>query len=174
MRATLLLLMIAGFGLFGIASVASDSPAALFQQHCASCHGVQRLGGMGPALLPENLGRLKPAQAEKVITRGRAATQMPAFGDKLDAAAIKALVAYIFTAPDSVPAWGLAEIRASHKILVPDSELSDKPVHQADPMNMFVVVELGDHHVSVLDGDKMEVIYRFKSHYALHGGPKYS
>ncbi len=23
--------------------------AALYQQHCASCHGEQRLGGMGPA-----------------------------------------------------------------------------------------------------------------------------
>jgi DNA-binding beta-propeller fold protein YncE/cytochrome c553 len=176
LKHALLLLCSTGFALFTAPTTpAAPAPtAALYQQYCASCHGEQRLGGMGPALLPENLGRLKPAEAETVIARGRAATQMPAFGDQLDAAAIKALAGYIFTAPDSVPDWGLAEIRASHKILVPDSQLSDKPVHQADPMNMFVVVELGDHHVSVLDGDKMEVLYRFKSHYALHGGPKYS
>jgi mono/diheme cytochrome c family protein/DNA-binding beta-propeller fold protein YncE len=173
LKAALLLLLATGFAL-PPAIAAPVSPAALYRQHCASCHGEQRLGGMGPALLPENLGRLKPAQAEKVIAGGRAATQMPAFGDKLDAGAIKALAGYIFSAPATVPEWGLREIRASRKTLVPDSALADKPVHHADPMNMFVVVELGDHHVSVLDGDRMEVIYRFKSHYALHGGPKYS
>ena len=51
---------------------------------------------------------------------------------------------------------------------------SVKPVYDADPLNLFLVVESGDHHVSVLDGDKLEPIYRFKSRFALHGGPKYS
>ena len=36
----------------------------LYLQQCAACHGPDRLGGMGPALLPENLGRLKKAEAE--------------------------------------------------------------------------------------------------------------
>jgi len=147
---------------------------ALYKQHCAACHGDQRLGGMGPALLPENLGRLKPAEAQKVIAEGRAATQMPAFADKLDSAAIASLAGYIYTPPAHVPEWGMEQIAASHKILVPDSELSDKPVHDADPMNLFVVVELGDHHATILDGDRLEPIYRFKTHFALHGGPKYS
>jgi DNA-binding beta-propeller fold protein YncE len=41
-------------------------------------------------------------------------------------------------------------------------------------MNLFLVVEIGDHHVTLLDGDKMEPIHRFPSRFALHGGPKYS
>jgi len=41
-------------------------------------------------------------------------------------------------------------------------------------MNLFLVVEIGDHHVTLLDGDSMEPITRFPSRYALHGGPKYS
>ena len=28
-------------------------------------------------------------------------------------------------------------------------------------MNLFVVVEGGDHHVSLVDGDRFEVIHRF-------------
>jgi mono/diheme cytochrome c family protein len=32
---------------------------ALYQEHCAACHGESRLGGIGPALLPENLERLR-------------------------------------------------------------------------------------------------------------------
>ena len=56
-------------------------------------------------------------------------------------------------------------------------DLPNKPskaLKGADPMNLFIVVETGDHHVSVLDGDKLERIHRFPSRYALHGGPKYS
>ena len=41
-------------------------------------------------------------------------------------------------------------------------------------MNLFVVVEGGDHHVSLVDGDRLEVVHRFASRFALHGGPKFS
>ncbi len=37
----------------------SINAAALYQQHCASCHGEQRTGLMGPALLPESLERTR-------------------------------------------------------------------------------------------------------------------
>ena len=57
----------------------------LFQEHCAACHGGNRLGGTGPALLPGNLRRLKPEKAENVIASGRPATQMPAFAEALSA-----------------------------------------------------------------------------------------
>ena len=41
--------------------------ASSYSEHCASCHGVDRLGGSGPALLPENLERLrKPAAADTI------------------------------------------------------------------------------------------------------------
>jgi len=41
-------------------------------------------------------------------------------------------------------------------------------------MNLFIVVEVGDHHATVLDGDSFEPIHRFQTRFALHGGPKYS
>jgi len=53
------------------AAAPSIDAAALYQQHCASCHGEQRLGGMGPALLPESLARLRKPEALKVIRDGR-------------------------------------------------------------------------------------------------------
>jgi DNA-binding beta-propeller fold protein YncE len=37
-----------------------------------------------------------------------------------------------------------------------------------------VVVEAGDHHIDILDGDRFEVLARFASHFAVHGGPKFS
>ncbi len=154
-------------------TVASD-PAALYQERCAACHGAQRLGGMGPALLPESLERLRKPDAAKVITQGRVATQMLGFADKLDAAQIAALTAWIYTPVSPPPHWSGADIRASRIDTPGARDLPAKPRWSADPMNLFVVVEGGDHHVSLVDGDKFEVIHRFPSRFALHGGPKFT
>jgi len=159
---------------FASASFAGDV-VKLYKDNCAECHHVQRLGGMGPALLPGNLKRLRNKAAVDVIANGRVATQMPAFVDKLSEADIKALAEYIYTPPETPPLWGLDEINASHIIHNKVSDLPDKPVFEVDDLlNLFLVVELGDHHVTLLDGDRMEPIHRFKSRFALHGGPKYS
>ena len=150
----------------------ADGTPALYVQHCAQCHGADRLGLMGPALLPENLTRVRKTEAARVIAEGRPATQMPALGAVLDKAAIERLVEYIYTPLPTVPAWDVEQIEASRKVPVATADLVKAPVHDADPMNMFIVVELGDHHASVLDGDRMVPIHRFKTQYAVHGGPK--
>ena len=149
-----------------------DAPA-LYKTHCAACHGASRLGGQGPALIPGNLKRLRQKRAINVIAKGRAATQMPAFGEQLPAPAISALVDYIFTPLSEIPKWGQAEIEKSRILNAAPPEI-EQPVFSADPRNLFVVVESGDHHITILDGDKFEPIHRFKSRYALHGGPKFT
>ncbi|MDH5394927.1 MAG: nitrite reductase [Gammaproteobacteria bacterium] len=146
----------------------------LYQQHCASCHAATRLGGMGPALLPENLGRLRKKNAISVIANGRAATQMPAFAKVLTADEIQLLVNYIYTPLNNVPGWGKDAINDSHLVHYKPGSLGNKPLFNADMLNLFIVVELGDHHATLLDGDKFEPIHRFKTRFALHGGPKYS
>ena len=147
----------------------------LYKIHCAECHGANRLGGMGPALLPGNLKRLRHKAAVEVIKQGRAATQMPAFTEKLSAAEIQSLAEYVYTPLPELPVWGLAEINATHIIHNRVRELPDKPVFEVDDLlNLFLVVELGDHHVTVLDGDRMQPVHRFETRFALHGGPKYS
>ena len=156
------------------AESAAPDAARLFAQHCASCHGTQRTGAMGPALLPESLERLRPAEARKVIAQGRAATQMPAFGEVLAEAEIDALARWIYAPVTPAPAWRDADIRASRVATPGAAAWPAKPVWSADPMNLFVVVEGGDHHVSLVDGDRFEVIHRFATRYALHGGPKFT
>ena len=146
---------------------------ALYQANCASCHGADRLGSNGPALLPGNLERLRRPEAIKTISEGRIATQMPGFGDKLSTEQIKALTELIYTPLATTPEWGVKEMRGS-RIVHQSGSLPDQPVFKADPLNLFVVVELGDHHATILDGDKFEPITRFATRYALHGGPKFS
>nr|WP_222622509.1 cytochrome D1 domain-containing protein [Ramlibacter albus] len=150
-----------------------DAPT-LFATHCAACHGAQRLGGMGPALLPQSLERLRAPEALKVIREGRPASQMPGFADKLAPEQIAALGAWIYTPVVPAPRWSDDDIRASRTFDAASRTWPAKPQWAADPMNLFVVVEGGDHHVSLVDGDKLAVIHRFPSRFALHGGPKFS
>jgi DNA-binding beta-propeller fold protein YncE/cytochrome c553 len=168
------LLCLCAFGLFSGSALAAPEVSALFVQHCAQCHGPDRLGGTGPALLPENLERLKRYDAARTITLGRVATQMPAFGDKLSGQEVQALVDYIYTPPATEPVWSEKEIRASRVEYFKPGSLPAKPVFSADPLNLFVVVEGGDHHATILDGDRLEPITRFPTRFALHGGPKFS
>ena len=145
--------------------------AADYAEHCAACHAENRMGGTGPALIPETLGRVKGL--DQVIAHGRPATQMEGFGDRLPPDRIAALVDFIKSPVTEVPAWREAEIAASRE-MVADYVPADKPVFAADPMNITLVVETGDHHVSVLDGDSFDVLDRFATPYAVHGGPKFS
>ncbi len=158
----------------GVVQAAETPAPEMYQEHCAECHDAGRVGGMGPALLPENLKRLKKKGAISVITDGRVATQMPAFGDVFSPEQVMALTDYIFTPLDYVPVWGVAEMNGSHIVHVATADLPAEPQHGADPMNLFSVVEAGDHHVTILDGDTFESLWRFKSRFALHGGAKYS
>ncbi|HET7794787.1 MAG TPA: cytochrome D1 domain-containing protein [Rhizobacter sp.] len=148
--------------------------AALYQQHCAGCHGAERFGAMGPALLPESLERLRKPEALKVITHGRAATQMAGFAASLKPDEISALAQYIYSPVTPAPRWADADIRASRVADAQARDLPNKPTWSADPMNLFVVVEGGDHHVSLVDGDRFTPIHRFASRFALHGGPKFT
>jgi DNA-binding beta-propeller fold protein YncE len=153
---------------------AGADPQKLYAEHCASCHGADRFGGIGPALLPSNLERLRKPAAIETVAKGRVATQMPGFADRLSGEEIAQLVELVYTKVDPEPRWDAADIRASRIVLHAPGSLPDRPQFAADPLNLFVVVETGDHHVSVLDGDRLERIHRFPSRYALHGGPKFT
>ena len=152
----------------------AQNAAQLYQQHCESCHGADRLGGTGPALLPESLARIKRTEALQTIRQGRPASQMAGFDQVLDAAQTEALADYLYQPPATAPTWSDADIGASHRQLADPGTLPDTPQHGADPLNLFVVVEAGNHHVVILDGDQFEPLARFPSHFALHGGPKFS
>ncbi len=156
------------------AAVSESEAEQLYQAQCAACHHAERLGGVGPALFPQNLKRLRRSQAIEVITQGRAASQMEGFGERLSAEQIAAITDYIYAAPAQMPEWSEADIRASQIVTHPFASLPDNMQFDADPMNLFIVVEIGDHHATLLNGDTFEPIHRFKTRFALHGGPKFS
>lgn len=147
-------------------------PAALYTEHCADCHGESRLGGTGPALIPETLKRMRGPKVAAVIAAGREATQMPGFGEVVTEEEIAALADWLKTPLAEVPDWTAKDIAAS-RVLSEDYAPVTAPIWSSDPMNITLAVETGDHHVSVLDGDTFEVLDRFPTPFAVHGGPKF-
>lgn len=87
------------------------SGAEVYRQHCAACHGEDRLGGPQksyPALDTLHL-RMTRKQAQTVIRRGRAF--MPAFNN-LSHQELNGLLAYLWQEPDA--AWAVnAEMKES-------------------------------------------------------------
>ena len=161
------------FSLLATSAIAGPDGAMIYADQCSSCHATTRLGGTGPALIPESLGRIKGEALETIIAGGRVATQMPAFKPVLTAEEIAAVAAYISTPLAEAPRWSEADIEATRS-LDADYAPAAAPVFTADPMNITLVVETGDHHVSVLDGDTFDVLDRFETPFAVHGGPKFS
>ncbi len=70
--------------------------AGIFAERCANCHGADRSGSRGPALLPE---RLDKDQAVYAATITNGSGSMPAWGSRLSAEEINALVEFILSPP---------------------------------------------------------------------------
>ncbi|WP_289069434.1 nitrite reductase [uncultured Aliiroseovarius sp.] len=152
---------------------AGADPVADYQEHCVECHAENRLGGIGPALIPETLARMRGPKIAEVIRDGRVTTQMPSYSEELSEDQIAALAEYLKTPLDAIPPWGETEIMAS-RVLDDDYAPVDAPVWSSDPMNITLAVETADHHISVLDGDTFDVLDRFETPFAVHGGPKFT
>ena len=83
------ILLVLGFAsvCLSTAAIAQESPTPspertrelirMVRQDCGSCHGLTLRGGLGPALLPENLRDRPPAGLKYTILLGRPGTAMP-------------------------------------------------------------------------------------------------
>jgi cytochrome c55X len=81
MRRTLCALALCGTALAaGAEDIPPERRAALLnllRQDCGSCHGMTLKGGLGPALLPENLAGKPDELLVTTILQGRPGTAMP-------------------------------------------------------------------------------------------------
>lgn len=86
----------------------AQSGEALFNLNCTSCHGLNGIGGIGPALNSKGfLQSANDAQIESLIAVGIPGTQMSAysqdFAGPLTSEQIKALATYIRTWEPDAP-----------------------------------------------------------------------
>ena len=135
----------------------------LYGQHCLRCHTNSQLSGASSSLLSENLGRQTSATISNSVWSSSAS--------QVSEEQFIQLRSYVQSTPSR---WNDLDMRASHRQPAVLSSLPAKPQYSANPLNLFVVVESGDDHISVVDGDSFQTIIRFASHYGVHGGLKFS
>ena len=70
------------------------SGEAVFASNCASCHGADGTGGVGPALANGAVVEAFPDAADQVVVITDGRNGMPAFGERLTAEEIQAVTDY--------------------------------------------------------------------------------
>lgn len=98
------------FGLVLAAPVfAADLPTAerarelrnLLIQDCGSCHGLKMRGGLGPALLPEQLTSRSPEYLTTIILHGKPGSAMPAWRGLLTPTEARWITQRLLEGPES-------------------------------------------------------------------------
>ncbi len=141
----------------------------IFLNNCASCHGTNRTGIIGPALLPETLSFTKLSMVEGFIKNGFKGTAMPSWKGKLSSKDIALIARYIKTVPaGKTPVWGMKQIKSSVKTITPATLYPDKPVYKNRLGNIFFVVEKNISKGAFIDGDNWTIIKQIPIGFATH------
>lgn len=136
-------------------------------QRCAGCHGVLRKGATGKNLEPQNTTKLGQERLEKIIAMGTDGG-MVNFDDILTKEEIKNVATYIQQPPQAPPEWGMKDMMASWKNIVPVEKRPTKQMNKLNLNNVFSVTLRDAGEVALIDGDKKEIISRVKTGYAVH------
>lgn len=146
---------------------AKDATAKIYFERCAGCHGVLRKGATGKNLEPEATKKLGQARLEKILANGTDGG-MPNFDDILTKDEIKNTATYIQMTPDTPPEWGMKELKASWKMVVPPEKRPTKQMNNINLQNVFSVTLRDSGEVALIDGDTKKIVSIVKTGYAVH------
>jgi nitrite reductase (NO-forming)/hydroxylamine reductase len=147
---------------FGIAT-------QIFFERCAGCHGVLRKGATGKPLTPDITRGKGTDYLKALITYGSPAG-MPNWGSsgELTATQIDIMARFLQQEPPAPPEFGMADMRASWKVLIAPEDRPKEPQHDRNIENFFSVTLRDSGQVAIIDGDTKEVVVILKTGYAVH------
>lgn len=151
------------------APAAAAGAAAHYADSCAGCHGADRRGATGPALLPQRMTQSQEYYFD-VIKNGKPGSAMPPWGSTMDDSTIQELLTYIQSEPeDESVEWTEADITASLEVLIPEADLPTQPTHTGNMDNLLLVTEREGRGIAVLDGDTHTLLGKIPASYRAHG-----
>ncbi len=145
-------------------------PASMFYlDSCAGCHGTDRRGATGPALLPQRLSQPDEYYLD-VIRNGKPGTVMPPWGKLLSDEEIQAMLAFVRSEPQAASLeWTSQDIQKSRQVLVQEDGLPAAPTHTANLDNLMLVTEREGRAIAVIDGDTHRLVGKIPASYRAHG-----
>ena len=141
----------------------------VYFERCAGCHGVLRKGATGKALTPDLTRKLGFDYLRDFITYGSPAG-MPNWGtsNELKPDEIELMAKYIMNDPASPPEFGMPEIKASWKLIVPVDKRPTKKMNKLDIDNLFSVTLRDTGEIALIDGASKQIVTVIKTGYAVH------
>ncbi len=141
----------------------------IFFERCAGCHGVLRKGATGKPLTPDiTLGK-GTAYLKTFIGYGSPGG-MPNFGTSgtLPDADVDLMARFLQHEPPMPPEFGMKEMKASWKVLVPPEKRPKKQMNKYNLENLFSVTLRDAGQVALIEGDSKEIVEVIDTGYAVH------
>jgi len=146
-----------------------DQGRQIYFDRCAGCHGVLRKGATGKALLPKDMQKLGTDNLKVFVGYGTPGG-MPGFGtsNELTEKEVELMARYIQQTPPTPPEWGMKEMMASWKVLVPVDKRPTKKMNAINIDNVFSVTLRDSGEVALIDGDTKKIVSVLKTGFAVH------
>ena len=146
-----------------------DKAKRIFFERCAGCHGVLRKGATGKPLTPD-ITLEKGIEYLKVFIKYGSAGGMPNWGTSgvLNDDEVDLMARYIQQTPPAPPEFGLQEMEASWKVIVPVNKRPKKKMNNLNLDNIFSVTLRDAGEIALIDGDSKKIISILNTGYAVH------
>ncbi len=141
----------------------------IYFQRCAGCHGVLRKGATG-----------KPLTTDKTIANGTdylkvfikygSPAGMPNWGTsgELTDEQVDLMARYVQQEPPTPPEFGMKEMEAGWKVIVPADKRPKKKENDLNIENLFSVTLRDAGEIALIDGDSKKIVTVLKTGYAVH------
>jgi nitrite reductase (NO-forming)/hydroxylamine reductase len=146
-----------------------DSARKIYFERCAGCHGVLRKGATGKPLTPD-ITQEKGTEYLKVFIAYGSPAGMPNWqtSGEMDEKTVDLMARYIQHDPPVPPEFGMADMKATWKVIVPPEQRPKKKMNDYNIANIFSTTLRDTGEVALIDGDTKKIINIVKTGYAVH------
>jgi len=146
-----------------------DHAKQIYFERCAGCHGVLRKGATGKPLTPD-VTQAKGTDYLKVFINYGSPAGMPNWGTSgvFTPEEVDIMARFVQHQPPTPPEFGLPEIKASWKVMVPPEARPTRKMNKFNTDNIFAVTLRDAGEVALIDGDSKKIIAVVKTGYAVH------
>ncbi|MGA9165589.1 MAG: cytochrome D1 domain-containing protein [Thiobacillus sp.] len=141
----------------------------IYFERCAGCHGVLRKGATGKPLTPD-ITLPRGTDYLKVFIGYGSPGGMPNWGTSgiLNEQEVDMMARFLQHEPPTPPEFGMKEMKASWKVLVPPEQRPKKQENNYNLGNVFSVTLRDAGQVALIDGDTKKIITVIDTGYAVH------
>jgi nitrite reductase (NO-forming)/hydroxylamine reductase len=146
-----------------------DKARQIYFERCAGCHGVLRKGATGKPLTPD-ITLAKGTDYLKVFIAYGSPAGMPNWqtSGEMSEQDVDIMARYVQHEPPTPPEFGMADMKATWKVIVPPEKRPTKKLNNYNITNIFSTTLRDTGEVALIDGDTKQIINIVKTGYAVH------